>query len=256
MVDGIFDSHAHYDDEAFDPDRDAVLRSLAEHGVRRVMNVGCDMESSRTGIVLGKQYDFLYSSVGVHPHSGQEIDDGSLAELARLSQAEKVCAIGEIGLDYHYDFCPREIQLTAFERQLQLARELDLPVIIHSREAANDTLELLKKYRPKGIVHCFSGSLETAKEVLKLGMYIGFTGALTFKNARKAVEVVQYAPADRLLLETDCPYMAPVPLRGQRCDSTMLPYTLARMAELKGLPPEEMARITWQNACDVYRIRD
>ena len=165
MVDGIFDSHAHYDDEAFDPDRDAVLRSLAEHGVRRVMNVGCDMESSRTGIALGKQYDFLYSSVGVHPHSGQEIDDGSLAELAQLSQAEKVCAIGEIGLDYHYDFCPREIQLTAFERQLQLARELDLPVIIHSREAANDTLELLKKYRPKGIVHCFSGSLETAKEV-------------------------------------------------------------------------------------------
>lgn len=256
MIDGIFDSHAHYDDGAFGPDRDSLLASLPGHGIRRVMNVGCDMQSSRTGIAMGQKYGFLYSSVGVHPHSGQEINRDSLDELARLSQEQKVCAIGEIGLDYHYDFCPRDIQRAAFEQQLQLARELDMPVIIHSREAANDTMELLKKYRPQGIVHCFSGSLEMAKEVLKLGMYIGFTGVLTFKNARKAIEVVDYTPADRLLVETDCPYMAPEPLRGRRCDSTMLPYTLAKMAEIKGLPPEEMARITWQNACAIYRIPD
>ena len=255
MVDGIFDSHAHYDDEAFDSDRDSLLASLAEHGVRRVMNVGSSLESSRAGIRLGKQYDFLYSSVGAHPDSAREIDDDALRELTLLSREPKVCAIGEIGLDYHYeDACPREIQQVAFERQLALAKELDLPVIVHTREAVNDTLALLKRYRPAGIVHCFSGSVEMAREVLNLGMYIGFTGVLTFKNARKAVEVVRYAPADRLLLETDCPYMAPEPLRGRRCDSTMLQYTLARMAELKGLSPEEMAAITWKNACTVYRI--
>ena len=231
MVDGIFDSHAHYDDDAFDADRDGLLRSLASHGVRRVMNVGSSMESSRTGIQLGKEYDFLYSSVGVHPDSAREICDETLRELAELAREPKVRALGEIGLDYHYeDNCPREIQIPAFERQLALAKELDIPVIIHTREAVNDTLALLKKYQPRGIVHCFSGSVEMAKEVLKLGMYIGFTGVLTFKNARKAVEVVQYAPADRLLIETDCPYMAPEPLRGRRCDSTMLQYTLARMA--------------------------
>ena len=255
MVDGIFDSHAHYDDDAFDADRDGLLRSLASHGVRRVMNVGSSMESSRTGIQLGKEYDFLYSSVGVHPDSAREICDETLLELAELAREPKVRALGEIGLDYHYeDNCPREIQIPAFERQLALAKELDIPVIIHTREAVNDTLALLKKYQPRGIVHCFSGSVEMAKEVLKLGMYIGFTGVLTFKNARKAVEVVQYAPADRLLIETDCPYMAPEPLRGRRCDSTMLQYTLARMAELKGLTPEEMAAITWKNACTVYGL--
>lgn len=255
MVDGIFDSHAHYDDEAFGADRDELLRSLAAHGVRRVMNVGSSMESSRTGIELGKTYDFLYSSVGVHPDSAREINNDTLRELAELAREPKVRALGEIGLDYHYeDACPREIQIPAFERQLALAKELDIPVIVHTREAANDTLELLKKYRPKGIVHCFSGSVEMAKEVLRLDMYIGFTGVLTFKNARKAVEVVQYAPADRLLLETDCPYMAPEPLRGRRCDSTMLQYTLARMAELKGLSPEEMAAITWKNTCSVYGL--
>ena len=255
MVDGIFDSHAHYDDDAFDADRDGLLRSLASHGVRRVMNVGSSMESSRTGIQLGKEYDFLYSSVGVHPDSAREICDETLRELAELAREPKVRALGEIGLDYHYeDNCPRKIQIPAFERQLALAKELDIPVIIHTREAVNDTLALLKKYQPRGIVHCFSGSVEMAKEVLKLGMYIGFTGVLTFKNARKAVEVVQYAPADRLLIETDCPYMAPEPLRGRRCDSTMLQYTLARMAELKGLTPEEMASITWKNACTVYGL--
>ncbi len=257
MVDGIFDSHAHYDDKAFDPDRDTVLRSLAGAGVRRVMNVGSDMESSRSGIGLGRIYPFLWSSVGIHPASAGEATEENLSLLAELSQEPKVMAIGEIGLDYHYDdSCPREVQLLAFERQLQLARELDLPVIIHSREAANDTMALLKKYRPRGIVHCFSGSLEMAKEVLKLDMYIGFTGVLTFKNARKAVEVAAYAPADRLLLETDCPYMAPEPLRGRRCDSTMLPYTLEKLAAIKGLSPEEMASITFRNACTVYGIAD
>lgn len=255
MVDGIFDSHAHYDDEAFAADRDELLRSLAAHGVRRVMNVGSSMESSRTGIELGKAYDFLYSSVGVHPDSAREINNDTLRELAELTRESKVRALGEIGLDYHYeDACPREIQIPAFERQLALAKELDIPVIVHTREAANDTLELLKKYRPKGIVHCFSGSVEMAKEVLRLDMYIGFTGVLTFKNARKAVEVVQYAPADRLLLETDCPYMAPEPVRGTRCDSSLIRYVGEYIAQLRGISAEEVFRTTAENARWVYGL--
>ena len=194
-------------------------------------------------------------AAGLHPHNAKYWGPETEERLRALLHDKRTSCLGEIGLDYHYeDACPREIQIPAFERQLALAKELDIPVIVHTREAANDTLELLKKYRPKGIVHCFSGSVEMAKEVLRLDMYIGFTGVLTFKNARKAVEVVQYAPADRLLLETDCPYMAPEPLRGRRCDSTMLQYTLARMAELKGLSPEEMAAITWKNTCSVYGL--
>jgi len=179
MVDGIFDSHAHYDDDAFDADRDGLLRSLASHGVRRVMNVGSSMESSRTGIQLGKEYDFLYSSVGVHPDSAREICDETLRELAEFAREPKVRALGEIGLDYHYeDNCPREIQIPAFERQLALAKELDIPVIIHTREAVNDTLALLKKYQPRGIVHCFSGSVEMAKKYnVNLEVLSSMTGA-------------------------------------------------------------------------------
>ena len=250
-----FDTHAHYDSGAFNADWKELLASMPQKGVELIVNPGCDLESSRTAVALAEEFPHVYAAVGVHPSDCGEWGEGTLLELRQLASRPKVRAIGEIGLDYHYeDNCPREIQIPAFERQLALAKELDIPVIIHTREAVNDTLALLKKYQPRGIVHCFSGSVEMAKEVLKLGMYIGFTGVLTFKNARKAVEVVQYAPADRLLIETDCPYMAPEPLRGRRCDSTMLQYTLARMAELKGLTPEEMAAITWKNACTVYGL--
>lgn len=254
MVHGIFDSHAHYDDSRFDPDRLEVLSGLPQQGIARVVNVGADMESSHAGIRLAEQFPFLYSSVGVHPHSAQEIDDTSLAQLAELSHAPKVVAIGEIGLDYFYEPYDQAQQIAAFEAQLALAKDLDLPVIIHSRSAQNDTLELLRKYRPKGIVHCFSGAVEMAKAVLKLDMYLGFTGALTFKNARKAVEVVEYAPLDRLLLETDCPYMAPEPNRGKRCDSSMIAFTAARMAQCKDVTTQEMIDIAYQNTCRVYEI--
>lgn len=252
----LFDTHAHMDDRAFDGDREALLEALPGSGIGLLVNPGCSLASSEAACVLAREYGYIYAAVGSHPDAADEVDEAALDRYRQLvRENSKVVAIGEIGLDYHYeDNCPREIQIPAFERQLALAKELDIPVIIHTREAVNDTLALLKKYQPRGIVHCFSGSVEMAKEVLKLGMYIGFTGVLTFKNARKAVEVVQYAPADRLLIETDCPYMAPEPLRGRRCDSTMLQYTLARMAELKGLTPEEMAAITWKNACTVYGL--
>ena len=254
MITGIFDSHAHYDDPAFDPDREQLLQALPQQGVSLVLNAGCDMQSSHAGIALGKQFAHVYSSVGVHPLAAQEITRQTLDTLAELAQQPKVCAIGEIGLDYHYDSVPREIQLSAFEQQLALAKELDMPVIIHSREASNDTVQLLKKYRPRGIVHCFSGSVEMAKEILRLDMYIGFTGVLTFKNARRAVEAAASIPADRLLLETDCPYMAPEPLRGKRCDSSMLQYTAARLAQIKETDPQQMAEQTFRNACAVYGI--
>lgn len=254
MVQNIFDSHAHYDDERFDEDRAQVLAGLAESGVSRVLNVGCDLTSSQNSIALADAHTFMYASVGVHPHNATDLDRALLDTLAHMTTHPKVCALGEIGLDYYYDYSPRDIQKRAFEEQLALAKELDIPVIIHSRDAAQDTMEILKKYRPKGIVHCYSGSLEMAKEILHLDMYLGFTGVLTFKNARKAVEVVDYAPVDRLLIETDCPYMAPEPCRGQRCDSTLLQYTVAKMAEIKGLSPQEMTDITHRNACTIYGI--
>ena len=251
----IFDTHAHYDADRFDSDRDALLSAMPGGGVGLVLDPGCDLPSSRAAAELAERYPHVYAAVGVHPEDCDGFQDEDLTELRQLLERPKVVAIGEIGLDYYWeDNPPRAFQQTVFRKQLALAAELDLPVIIHSREAVEDTLRLLKQYQPKGVVHCFSGSVEMAKEVLNLGMYIGFTGVLTFKNARKAVEVVQYAPADRLLIETDCPYMAPEPLRGRRCDSTMLQYTLARMAELKGLTPEEMAAITWKNACTVYGL--
>ena len=254
MLQGIFDSHAHYDDERFDPDRDSVLTGLLKQGVFRIVNVASDLKSSQQGIALGEKYPFIYSSVGVHPHSAQEVTPDALDQLQALSRQKKVCAIGEIGLDYYYDFSPRDVQREAFAQQLELAGQLNMPVIIHSRDAVADTMDLLRLYRPKGIVHCFSGAVEMAREVLNLGLYLGFTGALTFKNARKAVEVVEYAPIDRLLLETDCPYMAPEPHRGKRCDSSMIAFTAQRMAQIKGVDPQQMVTIASENTKQVYEM--
>ncbi|MEG1620374.1 MAG: TatD family hydrolase, partial [Oscillospiraceae bacterium] len=211
MIKNIFDSHAHYDDEDFDEDRNKLLLNMADNGIEYILNASSDIVSSRNSVDLAEKYPFIFAAVGVHPQSAQTYSDEIQAELIELSKLKKVVAVGEIGLDYHYDDTNKIFQLIAFEKQLLLAEELDLPVIIHSRDATEDTLSLLKKYKPRGVVHCFSGSAETAAEIIKLGMYIGFTGVITFKNAKRAIEAAKIIPLDKLLVETDCPYMAPVP---------------------------------------------
>ena len=251
---GIFDSHAHYDDEAFAPDREEVLASLAGAGVEAVMNIGADLESSRAAAELARAHDFVWAAVGVHPHGAADLPEDWLRQLEELAALPKVRAIGEIGFDYHYDAGWKEAQRRAFEEQLRLAARLSLPVVIHDREAHGDTMELLRQYRPAGVVHCYSGSAEMAKEVLSLGMYVGFTGVVTFKNARKALEAAEVVPLDRLLVETDCPYMAPEPFRGRRCDSTMLPYTIQKLAQVKGVSPQELARASAENARRLFAI--
>lgn len=250
----IFDSHAHYDDKRFDGDRDAVLSALPTSGVRYVMNAASDLASAETGVALADRYDFMYCSVGVHPHEAKEAPADLEARLRRLAAQPKALAIGEIGLDYHYDFSPRDIQRDVFRRQLALALALDLPVIVHDREAHRDIMDLLRELRPRGVVHCFSGSAEMAKEIVELGMYVGFTGAVTFKNARKPLEAAAAVPLHRLLIETDCPYMAPEPYRGKRCDSSMLDRVAGALADVKGISPQELADAACRNACDVYGI--
>lgn len=254
MYSNIFDTHAHYDDSRFDEDRDELLCSLKEKGVSHIINCGCDLKSSLTTLALSEKHDFIYAAVGVHAHEAEEATENDLTEIEKLYENKRVVAVGEIGLDYHYDFSPRERQLEVFERQLALANKLKLPVIIHDREAHEDTMNLLKKYKPKGVVHCFSGSAEMAKEIVKLGMYIGIGGAVTFKNAKKPVEVVEYLPIDRLLLETDAPYMTPVPYRGQRCDSAHIAYTAEKIAEIKDLDVQELIDICNENAKRLFNI--
>lgn len=253
-ITGIFDSHAHYDDPAFDPDRESLLASLAGAGVEAAMTIGADLATSQAAVALAERHPFLWAAVGVHPHGAAQLPPDWLQQLEGLSAHPKVRAIGEIGYDYHYDGDWKEAQRAAFEAQLQLAARLEKPVVIHDREAHGDTLELLRKYRPAGVVHCYSGSAEMAKEVLSLGMYIGFTGVVTFKNARRALEAAGVVPLDRLLVETDCPYMAPEPFRGKRCDSTLLPHTIGRLAAVKGVSPQELADITNQNARRLFGI--
>ena len=244
----IFDSHAHYDDEAFDADRDELLTRLFSDDICGIINVGCNLETSKKSVELAQKYPLIWAAVGVHPHDAEKVPANYIEELKRLSNEPKVVAIGEIGLDYHYDFSPRDVQRKVFEEQLKLAKDLDLPVIIHNREAHADTLELLKKYRPKGVVHCFSGSLEMASEIIKLGMYIGLGGAVTFKNAKNPVLVAKNIPLDRILLETDCPYMAPVPHRGERCDSSMIRLTAEKIAAERGIAVEELFSAAKENA--------
>ena len=252
----IFDTHAHYYDNRFDEDRESLLESLPQRGVSLVMEAGCDMQTSRWGVEYSRKYPHLYCAVGVHPSDAGTVspEDGYLEELGKLAKEEKVKAIGEIGLDYHYLDYSKEIQQQRFAQQLELAKELDLPVIVHDRDAHGDVLSMLQRYRPKGIVHCFSGSREMAEQLVKLGMYIGFTGVLTFPNARRALEAVEAIPLDRLVLETDCPYMAPVPFRGRRCDSTMIVHHAQVMAGLKGIDTQQMIDIANENGRRVYGI--
>ena len=255
-MNNIFDSHAHYTDEKFDPDRYAVLDRLFENGVSGVIECGCDIKSSVEALALSEKYAGIYAACGIHPHECEAASpEEDIKRLTELLKSEKCVAVGEIGLDYHYDFSPRELQRDWFERQIRLSLELDMPIIVHDREAHEDTMRLLKKYRPKGVVHCFSGSVETAKEVIGLGMYIGLGGAVTFKNAKKPLEVAAYVPTRRLLVETDCPYMAPVPFRGSRCDSSMIPYSAQVIASVKDIDAQELLDITALNAKTLFGIR-
>lgn len=247
------DSHAHYDDEQFDIDRDELLDRLHENGVRNIVNIGCSLERSQFSVDLAEKYPFVYAAVGVHPEDAPDTPDGYLSKVEFWTANPKVVAIGEIGLDYHYEGFDRELQIRFFEEQLDLAERSGLPVVIHSRDATEDTMNILRKRgRVKGVMHCFSGSAETAKQVLELGMNISFTGVLTFKNARKAVEAVKVIPLDRLMLETDCPYMAPEPYRGKRCDSSMITRVIDKIAEIKEVSPETVAETTMANTLKLF----
>ena len=251
----IFDSHAHYDDEAFDQDRGEILRNLPAQGICRIVNVGADLQGCRDAVALAAAYPYIYAGVGIHPECVNDTPDEALNEVGTLLDAPKVVAVGEIGLDYHFeDNAPREVQREWFAKQLALANRRGFPVIVHDRDAHGDTMELLCKYRPKGVVHCLSGSVEMMREVVRLGMYIGLGGAVTFKNARVPVEVAAAVPLDHLLLETDAPYMAPVPYRGKRCDSSMIAKTAERIAEIRQMPVEELLKATQQNASRLFGI--
>lgn len=254
MLTPIFDTHAHYDNEAFDADREELINSLPSLGVKAVVNASSDIDTARAGIALADRYDYIWAAVGIHPHEAGNAPHNALEILRSLSEKPRVVAIGEIGLDYHYDYSPRDRQLYWFEKQLEFACLYGKPVIIHDREAHEDTLNLLKKYRPQGVVHCFSGSAQTAREVLSLGMYVGLGGAVTFKNAKKPVEVAAMLPIERLVLETDAPYMTPVPFRGKRCHSGHIAHTAKRIAEIRGMQVEELLIKTCENACRLYGI--
>lgn len=252
----LFDTHAHYDDEAFDADRDALLTALPDCGVGLVIDPGCDLTSSRRAVELAAAYPHVYAAVGIHPENCGGCTDDDLAALRPLAQQPKVVAIGEIGLDYYWEENPpREFQQQVFRRQLALARELQLPVIVHDREAHADTLSTVREFPDvTGVFHCFSGSPEMAQELLKLGWYLGFDGPVTYKNARRAPEVAAVTPLDRMLIETDSPYMTPVPYRGKRNDSGYVRLVAEKLAEWKGVAPEEMARLTTENGKRLFRI--
>ena len=251
----IFDSHAHYDDKTFNSDRDSLLKKLIVNDICGLINVGADLKTSQASIDLSEKYPFIWAAVGVHPNEADNLPCNYIDVLKSMLKKDKVVAIGEIGLDYHYEQPSKEIQKQVFENQLKLAIENSMPVIIHDRDAHGDTLELLKKYKPKGVVHCFSGSPEMADEIVKLGMYIGLGGVVTFKNAKNPVLVAQKIPLDKLLLETDCPYMAPVPLRGNRCDSSMIRYTAKKIADLKGIEVRDLLSITKNNTEKLFSIK-
>lgn len=255
-MNNIFDSHAHYNDEQFDIDRDALLASLPEAGIVGILNCGTDVESSIVSIEMAEKYPFVYAACGYHPESALEFNEERLSEIEKMLSHGKCVAVGEIGLEYHYDFVPKDVQKYVFEKHLELAVKYDMPVIVHDREAHADTLELLKKYNPKGVLHCYSGSVEMAKEILKMGMYIGLGGAVTFKNAIKPVEVAQMIPLDRLLLETDCPYMAPVPMRGKRNNSAYISYVAEKIADIKNIQVHDLLDITSENAMNLFNIRN
>lgn len=248
----IFDSHAHYDDDSFNEDREATISNIKSNGVIGVLNCGSSIEGARKSLELAEKYDFFYAAVGIHPEFAHILDDEILNEIKNMASSEKVRAIGEIGLDYYYEENPpRDIQKNAFRKQMALARELKLPVVIHDRDAHEDTLNIIKEFpEVTGVVHCFSGSVEFARECVKRGYYIGITGVVTFKNSKKIIEVVKDVPLDRLLVETDCPYMAPTPYRGKRNQSDYIKYILEKISEIKDLDIEKV------NCQTIYNIKN
>ena len=251
----LFDTHAHMNDPAFDQDREQVLLSLKDKGVELMMNVGCCLDSSKDCIAMAEQYPFVYASVGSHPDSADEVNEDVIAQYREMAQHEKVRAIGEIGLDYYYETIPRETQIKAFRMQMELARELKMPVIVHERNAHDDGMRVVKDFKDvTGVFHCYSGSAEMARQLVNMGWYIGFTGVLTFKNARKAVETAESIPLDRIVLETDCPFMAPEPFRGKRNDPGYLYRMAERLAEIRGISVEEVHAVTTANAKRLYRL--
>lgn len=252
----IFDTHAHYDDFAFDVDREEKLSLLPNDNIYAVINAGADIKSSKKSINLSENYPYIYAAVGIHPENISNIPNDYIFQLEKLIlSSKKIVGLGEIGLDYHYTKENKQQQKDLFESQVKLAIKHDLPVIVHDREAHGDTLEILKKYKPKGVVHCFSGSLEMAKEVIKMGMYIGVGGVVTFKNAKNAVYVVENISLENIVLETDAPYMSPVPFRGKRCDSSYIKYTAEKISEIKNIELNEVFEITKQNAKNLFGVK-
>lgn len=248
-----FESHAHYDDERFDEDRDNILASFPAEGIETVVNASSDIKSSKASIALSEKYPFFYAAVGVHPHEVENITEADIDELRELSKHPNVVAIGEIGLDYYYDLSPRDLQRHWFKRQLELADELKMPVIIHSRDAAQECFDIIKNSNVRnGVIHCYSGSAEMAEEYIKMGFYIGVGGSLTFKNNKKGVETVERIPIEKILIETDSPYLAPVPYRGKRNDSRLLKYVVERISQIKNIPENDICNITKNNAQNLF----
>lgn len=252
-MNNIFDAHAHYDDEWFNEDRERLFEAMADEGVAGIVSSAVDLSSAEINRAYSEQYSFMYFTAGIHPENLQNIPHNYRERIAELYSHKKCVAIGEIGLDYHWDI-PRDLQKNIFIEQLRLADELNAPVVVHDREAHGDVMELLKKYRPKGLVHCFSGSAEMLREVMKIGMYISVGGVVTFKNARRSVECVKEVPLDRLLLETDAPYLSPVPNRGKRNDSRNIVYTAEKIAQLRDMTTQQILNITAQNARKLYSV--
>ncbi len=255
----IFDTHAHYDGAAFDEDREELLDRMPGKGIVRVVNVGASLDSCRRTLELMKRYNYIYGALGVHPSECAELDEEGIKWLRRQCQADKCVALGEIGLDYYWDEPGREVQKKWFVRQLELARELKLPVVIHSRDAAKDTVDIMTAQKAGeigGVIHCYSYTKETARIFLDMGFYFGIGGVLTFKNARKLKEAVEYIPLERIVLETDCPYLAPAPYRGKRNSSLNLPYVVSALAQLKGVTEEEVRGTVWENSLRLYRMTE
>lgn len=251
----IFDTHAHYDSGAFNSDRFEILASMPEKNVGLIVDPGCDLLSSRDAIALAEKYDFVYAAVGWHPEDIDKLTEESFAELIKLAEHPKCVAVGEIGLDYYWDAEHKDEQKTLFIRQIELALKLDKPVIVHDREAHGDCFDIVCSYPElRGVFHCYSGSAEMAVELLKRGWYLGFDGPITYKNARKSIEVLEICPLDRMVIETDSPYLTPVPNRGKRNDSSNLKYVIEKIAEVKGVSPEEIERVTFENGKKLYAM--
>lgn len=248
----IFDSHAHIDDSAFEDILDTLVPDMAQNGVAGIVCCGCDKVSSEKTLEIAKKHDIVYAAVGIHPQDVNKSADTDF--IYKLASDEKCVAIGEVGLDYYWEKDNRELQIEVFKKQLEISKELDLPILVHDREAHADTFDLLKKYKPKGVVHCFSGSVEMAQEILKLGMYIGVGGVVTFKNAKRLPDVVKMLPDDRMLLETDCPYLAPEPLRGKLCHSGLITFTAQKAAELRGTETQKILSQTLENAKHLFNL--